>query len=162
MTHKLVSPPLWYRSARGFTLVETMVVLGIIAIVSALTVGLVGFQRVSKFDEEVQTTLAELRQQQSKARTVNDNKEYGMQFATDSWTTYDVDPATATQTTGTTQTLSNSTLSAVVTPTASQVTFERLTGRTKNASSATLTFSRSTPSRSRSIKIEPDGRMYVQ
>ncbi len=151
-----------FRAQRGFTLVEIIVTLSIVALVSTLGFRLVGFERGNKFDGQVQEMLVGLRKVQSNARTVADNKEYGMSFSGNSWTTFSRDPVSGTQATLETRQLGTTALAASVTPAATQVVFERLSGRTKNGASGTLTLSSTNPGRSKTVRFEPTGVMYVQ
>ncbi len=148
------------RSA-GFTLVETIVTISIIGVIAGLSIRLYDLQGNATFDSEVEETLANLRKMQSEARVVNNNKEYGMSFTTSSWTTFSNDPATGTQTNIQTKSLGRATLGTTISPSASQVIFSRLTGQTKNTTSATLTFTRTGSSKSKSIIIQSSGVMYV-
>lgn len=139
-----------------------VVIISIIALVSTLGFALAGFDRGNKYDGQAQEMLVQLRKMQSNARTVTDNKEYGMSFGSSSWTSFSRDPVAGTQTTLETRQLLNTTLSASLNPTATQVVFERLTGRPKSGTSGTLTLTSTNPSRVKVIKFESSGVMYVQ
>lgn len=158
----LPTPPERTVRRRGFSLVETVVVLGIAAMVAAIGLAIFTPDRSAKFDGQVQNLLAELRQSQANARTVDNNKEYGVSFTSTSYTTFSRDPSNGSQTSIKTTTLSNATLAAVLTPVASSIIFDRLTGRPQNNTMATLTLTTTNPSRQKIIKVENTGVMYVQ
>ena len=158
-----------YTTQAGFTLVETIVVLAIIGLLAGATFMLVGQDRGGKFDRQVQTTLAELRNLKSQSQTVDTNQEYGMCFTSSSWKTFSKDPAStadpcASGTSGQIKTyqFNNLTLAATVTPSDNKIIFDRLTGKPKNGASATLTFVMASPSRTQVIKVDPSGVLYVQ
>lgn len=136
--------------------------MAIIAVVSGASLSLVLLERANRFDSQVETMLAELRLVQSQAKVVTDNKEYGMSFTANSWTTFSRDPASGNQTSLQTRQLSSLTLTTALNPAASQIVFERLTGKTQNATSGTLTLTRTNPARTKTIRIESTGVFYVQ
>lgn len=148
---------------RGETLVELTVVLAIIGVVSLVGFRVLGFERTNRFDGVVQQTLSDLRDLQSNARTVENNKEYGMTFSSATVTTFSRDPATGTETAIKTISLTPSSLATSITPSGgSKITFQRLTGLPTGNADTTLTFSLSNPTRSKIIRIEPSGVIYVQ
>ena len=151
-----------HSAERGFTLIETIVTLGIITLLVGATFGVFGLQRSANFDSQNQALLGDLRDMQGKARAVEANQEYGVSFSGNSWSTFSRNPATSTNTTIKTTNLSGSTLSTSITPTASQVIFSRLTGLPANSTNATLTMNLTAPSKSRVIKVDSTGSIYVQ
>ncbi|MDP9212114.1 MAG: type II secretion system GspH family protein [bacterium] len=151
-------------SQRGFTLVESIVVLAIVGIAATATFMLVGQDRGPRFNGEVEETVAELKRMQANARAAKDNQEYGMCFAANGWTSYGqdtndtADPCAAgfaghIRTVG----LSVATLATDLAPAADHVAFERVTGKPANGTSGTLTFSSVDPERSRTVRIESSG-----
>lgn len=149
---------------RGFTLVEAVVVMAIIAIAATATFMLVGQDRGPRFDGEVDKTVAELKRMQGNARAAKDNKEYGMCFATDSWTSYARDPGDTADPCaggfpGVIQTIefTVASLAATLTPNADHITFERVSGKPRDGTTATLTFSSAEPDRSRTVDITSSG-----
>lgn len=150
------------RSRDGFTLVEIVVVIAIVGVLAGLSIRLFGFLKSTTFDANVQEVLANLRQVQSQARTVNGNQEYGMSFSANGWTTFSNNPTTGVQTNITTKNYSGTTIATSFNPAATQVIFSRLTGQTKNAASGTVTISITNPTKSRVIQINSSGVVYVQ
>lgn len=145
---------------RGFTLIETIVVAVIVGVVLSVSYSLLLLERTNRFDGHVQATLAELRNLQSQAKIVDDNKEFGMSFTASSWTSFSRDPVSGTQITIRTRQFSDASLATVLNPSGTQVVFARLTGRP--SATTTLTFSRTNPSRSAVVKVEASGVSYVQ
>ncbi len=149
---------------RGFTLVEAIVVLAIVGIAATATFMLVGQDRGPRFNGEVEETVAELKRMQGDARAAKDNKEYGVCFDADGWTSYaqdmnDTTDPCASGFAGTIRSEEFSVASLVVdlTPAANRVTFERITGKPTNGTSGTLTFSSTDPQRNRTVRIESSG-----
>lgn len=149
-------------SAKGFSIVETIVIMGIIAVVTAVGISIYSVERNSRFSSESGRLLADLRQSQSSARTVDNNKEYGISFTGTSYTSFSRDPASGTQTNIATTELKYATLSAAIAPDASQIVFSRLSGLPQNNTEATLTLTMNGSSRQKVIRVETTGVMYVQ
>lgn len=149
-------------SEPGFTLIETIVTMGIITLLVGATFAVVGLQRSATFDGQAQGLLGDLRDMQIKARAVEANQEYGVSFSGNSWSTFSRNPSTSTNTTIKTTALSGATLSTNITPSATQVVFTRLTGVPSGGTNATLTMTLTNPSKSRVIKVESTGSIYVQ
>jgi type II secretory pathway pseudopilin PulG len=150
------------RSGRGFTLVEAVITTGIITILAGATFGVIGVQKSAKFDSQSQELLGSLRDMQSKSRSVEGNREYGVSFSGNSWTTFSRDPASQAVTNLRTTTLSSATLTTAIVPNATQVVFTRLTGQPTNSTSATLTLNMTNPTKQRVLKVESAGAIYVQ
>lgn len=147
---------------RGYTLVEMVVVLAIVGLLAALTVAIFNLQKVNNFNKQSEELVSALRKAQSQAATGENNDEYGISFSSGSYTTYRIDTATATQTSIATTTVSGTTISTSITPSASQVTFLRVSGQTKNATSATITMTLNGTSRTKVIIVNAAGQIYVQ
>ncbi len=139
-----------------------IVVLAIIGLLAALTVAIFNLQKVNTFNKQSEELVSALRKAQSQAATGENNDEYGISFSSGSYTTYSIDPATATQTSIATTTVPNTTISTSITPAASQVTFQRVSGQTKNATSATITMTLNGTSRTKVIIVNAAGQIYVQ
>ena len=147
---------------RGFTLIEVVVIMGIVSLLFVAAFSLGRLDQRQKFDSDVQQTLIELRTAQAQARNVSGNQEYGMTFAGDRVTSFTREPASGTQTETGSRQLVAGTLSWAVNPTASQIVFERLTGNPKGGATATLTFTANDGGLTSLIKVESNGRIYVQ
>jgi prepilin-type N-terminal cleavage/methylation domain-containing protein len=82
------------RAAKGFTLVEVVVVMALLAILSGLAVvNLIGNQREVVADASASTLIADLRTQQMKAMMGDDSggataQSYGILFETNSYTLF--------------------------------------------------------------------------
>ena len=150
------------RSEDGFTLVEVIVTLAIIGVAAATGLGLIGLDRRAKLDNPFQNRVVELRQMQSHARTVKDNKEYGMSFTASSWTSFSRNPVSGVQTTLQTRPLVGVTLTTVISPPGTAVRFERLTGTTAGPTTATITMTSASLNQSKVVRVEPTGVIYVQ
>jgi Tfp pilus assembly protein FimT len=149
-------------SGGGFTLIEAVVTTTIIALLVGSTFAVLSIQKSARFDSQSQDLLGSLREMQSKSRAVEANREYGVSFSGNSWTTFSRDPSTLAVTNIRTTTLSSATLTTAITPSASQIVFSRLTGQPSNSTSATLTLSMTNPTKQRVIKVESAGAIYVQ
>ena len=147
---------------KGFTLIELLVVIAIIAVVTTISFGVFGFERTTRFDSDVQKTLAALRRVQNDSKTVQGNREYGMQFMANSWISFYQDPATGARTNIDTQPLGAASLAWSMSDGTDQVVFERLTGKPKGGASGSLNFTLSNPSRASTIRIENTGVIYEQ
>lgn len=148
--------------AAGFTLIEAVVVLAIIGLIAAVGINLFAFQKNAEFNSNVDEVLTNLRKMQSEARTVTSNREYGMSFAGNTWTTFSSDPATNTQTVISSKTLPDVAITPVFTPAGSQIIFNRLSGTTKNSTSGAVTFTLDNPNKSKVVRIEASGVLYAQ
>lgn len=150
------------RSTAGYTLIEVVVVLSVIGIIAGMSFAAVGLQRSAAFDSQSQDLLGSLRDMQSKSRSVEANREYGVSFSGNSWTTFSRDPATLAVSNIKITNLSSATLTTAISPTATQIVFTRLTGVPTNSTSATLTMNLTNPTKQRVLKVESAGAIYVQ
>lgn len=151
------------RHARnGFTLVEILVVVALIAFLLLIALAIIPIERGNRLDGQAQDLLSSLRNMQSNARVVADNKEYGVSFSSSAWSTYSIDPVSGTQTTIETRPLRDASLSISITPAASQVTFQRLTGTTKNSTDVTITIRQTSTNKTKTIYVKPSGVIYAQ
>lgn len=84
---------------RGFSLIEVLIVVGVLAVVSSMTLVMIrGFgsgQHVSIVAETVRTDLGEMR---TRARAGEGRASFGVEFSTSTYTLVSVDPSAATTT----------------------------------------------------------------
>lgn len=157
------------KNSRGFTLIEVVVVMAIIGIVAVIAFGLVGANRPAQFGQDFDELAAGLRSLQSDARAAKGNEEFGACFETGGWTSFSIpsgstDDPCASGFSGQikSEDFRAATMGIDVEPAANRIIFERVTGRTKGGSSATLTLTLADPARARVLEIEPTGAVHEE
>lgn len=146
----------------GTTLVEAVVILGIVGVVLASSTAILTLQKTTQFDGQAQALLGTLRAMQSRAQAVDGNLEYGVSFTTNSYTAYSRNPGNGTITNLQATQLTSASLASTITPNDTKITFSRLTGLPSGGAQATVTLSRTNPTKSAVIQITSAGVIYGQ
>jgi prepilin-type N-terminal cleavage/methylation domain-containing protein len=146
---------------RGYTLIEVIVIIAIVGLLSAGVFGLYGILRGADFDSQAQALLSDLREMQTKSKTVESNKEYGVAFTSSSWTTKSR-PIGGAATSLRTTNLDGVTLNASLNPSATELYFARLSGKPKNNTNATLTLTLTETGQTKRIQVKDTGVLYVE
>ena len=157
------------KNSQGYTIIEVIVIVGIIAVVAVIGFNVVGGDRTAKFGQDFDELTAQLRGLQSDARAAKGNEEFGACFEADGWTAYSIpqdstaDPC-ASGYTGQlhSEDFQVASLAAVINPSATRITFERVTGRTKGNSAAELTLTVQEPDRTRVLRVESNGAIHEE
>ncbi|HEY8108817.1 MAG TPA: GspH/FimT family pseudopilin [Patescibacteria group bacterium] len=154
---------------RGYTLIEVLTVVAIIGIVTVVAFSLAGGDKTARFGQDFDELAANLRDLQANARAAKDNREYGMCLRSDGWSSFAVQSDTTADpcATGYPEQIKPvnfevASMSAAVSPSTDRVVFERVTGRTKDGSTATLTLTLDNPARTRTLRIETNGAIHEQ
>lgn len=150
------------KNAPGYTLIEIIVIVAIIALVTAGGFGIYGIVRNANFDSQAQALLTDLREMQTKAKAVQGDKQYGVAFTSGSWTTKSRPAGGGTATTIETTNLSGATLSASLNPSATEIYFAQLTGKPLNSTDATLTLTRTETGQTKRIIVKDTGVLYAE
>lgn len=154
---------------RGYTVVEVVVVMAIIAVVVAIAFSMAGGDRPAKFGQDFDELTANLRSLQSDARAAKGNEEFGMCFASGGWTSFSI-PSDSTADPCESgfagkirsETFRVTAMGAEVSPSSDRIVFQRITGRTKGGSQATLTLTLTDPDRTRTLKVDPNGGIHEE
>lgn len=144
--------------AAGFTLVEILVVIGMLAFIGTLTFQVLGrFRSASELDSGVRQVIALLRTAQSKTLAAESDTRFGVHFERDRAILFRGASYTPTSTANETVLLPRSLVIDPITLSGggADVLFDRLTGRTAHQGNVTIR----TDSASRVVTIEASGQV---
>jgi len=147
---------------RAYSIVELLVVLGVLALIAAITLEMYVTLNAGKaLDTDAQRIVAELAEARSLTLAAKNDSAWGVHMASSSVTLFQGTYASGASSNVTTTLNPHVTLSTIsLSGGGSEVTFQRLTGETTNSGSLILTLDH--PSRTKTIAIGQTGLAQIQ